>query len=142
MRRDVRRLFPMMMTIALAAAASGCGSDGVTDPSAVQGVTWRLVRLEPQGEPAVTVASPDRYTLAFNEDKRLGVRSDCNQCGGTYELKDGDFTVGPLACTKAFCGEQSLDSDYSSILSEAHTLETNDGALIVRSSRGTLRFTP
>ena len=45
-----------------------------------------------------------------------------------------------LACTKVFCGGDSLDSDYSSILAEARSLEKDGGALIVRSTRGTLRF--
>jgi heat shock protein HslJ len=130
------------LLLVAALVLAGCPADpiGVAGPSAVQGQTWRLISLERNGQVAVAVSNPDRYTLAFDEGQRLGVRSDCNQCGGTYELRDGDFTVGPLACTKAFCGDSSLDADYSSMLGAARTLETYSGRLLVGSDRGVLRF--
>jgi heat shock protein HslJ len=130
------------LLLATAALLAGCPANpaAVAGPSAVQGQTWRLSRLERNGQAAVPVSNPDRYTLAFDEGQRLGVRSDCNQCGGAYELRDGAFTVGPLACTKAFCGDSSLDAEYSAMLGAARTLEMGGGTLIVVSERGTLRF--
>jgi heat shock protein HslJ len=131
------------LLLVAAVVLAGCPADpiGVAGPSAVQGQTWRLISLERNGQAVVAVSNPDRYTLAFDEGQRLGVRSDCNQCGGAYELRDGAFSVGPLACTKAFCGDSSLDADYSAMLGAARTLETYSGRLIVGSDRGTLRFT-
>jgi heat shock protein HslJ len=131
----------MGLAIVAVSALAGCGSEGVTSPSALEGQTWRLTRLERQGQAAVSITNPDQYTLMFNEDQRLGARSDCNQCGGSYELRGTSFAVGALACTKAFCGEQSFDSDYSSILGDARSLEMDGGDLVVRSNRGVLRLT-
>ena len=130
----------LALAVVVAATLAGCGAEGVTDPSAVQDVTWRLSRLERQDHTVVGVPNPDRYTLVFDEGGSLAVRSDCNQCGGTYAIADGSFTVGSLACTKVFCGEQSLHAEYSSILAEARSLEMDDRTLIVRSNRGLLRF--
>src|SRR5262245_19020317 len=102
----VRRAPTLAVIVAL--VACGCGTN-VTDPSEVEGVTWQLTRLEREDRTSVTIQAPEQYTLSFIEGGRLAVRSDCNQCGGTYELRDDSFTVGPLACRKVFCGEQSLD---------------------------------
>ena len=131
-----------IVVVSVAALLSGCGSVTLTNPSMVEGVNWRLQRLERNGQRAVTVATPDRYTLSFTPEKRLAVRSDCNQCAGGFDLVDGRLSVGPLACTKAFCGEQSLDADYTAILAEAQSLEKSGDELVLRSSRGTLRFRP
>jgi len=107
----------------------------------VEGETWRLNRLQLQGQSVVVIENRDRYTLSFNEEQRIGARSDCNQCGGTYTLNNGAFTVGPLACTKAYCGDLSLDASYSAILSEARTLQMENDTLVVGSNRGTLWYT-
>jgi heat shock protein HslJ len=135
-------ILSFLASVSVAALSSGCGSETVTNPSMVEGVTWRLQRLERNGQGAVTVSAPDRYTLSFTSEKRLAVRSDCNQCGGGFDLVDGRLSVGPVACTKAFCGEQSLDADYTALLAEAQSLEKDGDELVLRSSRGTLRFRP
>jgi heat shock protein HslJ len=136
------QIVSFVAVVSVAALLSGCGSETPTNPSMIEGVTWRLQRLERSGQGAATVSMPDRYTLSFAPEKRLAVRSDCNQCGGGFDLVDGRLSVGALACTKAFCGEQSLDADYTAILADAQSLEKRGDELVLRSTRGTLRFRP
>jgi heat shock protein HslJ len=136
---DVRKT---ASALALAITLAGCAGDAtrVTNPSPLDGTAWRLSRLERADHTVVTITDPDRYTLSF-AGSRLSIRSDCNRCSGTYQLTSAVFTVGPLACTKAFCGEASLDSEYSTMVSDARSLQLDDDALVVRPPRGTLRYT-
>ena len=99
---------------------------------------WGCARRTPEpggnGDPATGPA-------AGIDGSRLGARSDCNQCGGSYTLSNGSFAVGPLACTRAYCGDQSLDTVYSGILGEARSLQMDGETLIVGSNGGTLWYT-
>ena len=97
-----------------------CGSPagllrrGPAGPKRDHGVTWKLESVERDGRPAVAVPDPDRYTLQLDPNGRLSVRADCNTCGGAYTLNDTSLTIGnALACTRAFCGTASLDTDVT-----------------------------
>jgi heat shock protein HslJ len=117
---------------------AGCEDDGF-DPATVTGVEWRLESLQrPDG--AVFRVDLGRYTLRLEPDGSARVRSDCNSCGGSYTLSGSTLTVGALACTRAFCGEASLDQPYVKALQFARSVDGGSGRLVVRGSEGTLRY--
>jgi heat shock protein HslJ len=131
----MRRILPAL--VAMVGLAPACG-DTPNAPSDLTGRTWRLVSLDRSGG-TIAVASPDRYTVRFDAD-RLAVRSDCNSCGGSYAIAGTTLQVGPLACTRAYCGDASLDADFSQALGSATSISENGGTLLIQSPGVTLRF--
>lgn len=129
----------ILLFAALAVTACGSGSEVLTGPSAVTGAVWQLRSLElPTG--LVTVSRPDNYTLEFRSGNALSARADCNACTGSYSISGGGLTIGPLACTRAFCGTGSSDAAFLEILSSAQTFGVRGTELSVESSKGIARF--
>jgi heat shock protein HslJ len=127
------------LLVAAVALSPACGESVLTGPSAVMGGVWKLQRIETTGGTAA-VARPEDYTLEFMEAGRLAVRADCNRCSGSYELSGGDLPIGPLACTRAFCGSASSDVVFLDLLSSAKTLGVRGLELRIDSPRGVLRL--
>lgn len=135
----------ILFTILAAVVAGGC-SETITDPSAVVGITWKLTSIQEgssQGSgQATTVADPTRYTLRLTSEGRAEVKSDCNQCGGAYTLAEGSLLSGPLACTKVFCGDTSLDSKFVAALEASRSFRITDDDLVIESGNAVLKFRP
>lgn len=119
--------------------AVGC-SGSVTGPSDVSGDTWQLVSLQQGSSAPVTVSDPSRYTMRLTANGRVEVKSDCNACGGSYALSGDSFDVGPMACTRAFCGTASLDAAFAGALDGAQSLTQADNRLTITGGDVTLRF--
>lgn len=130
-----------LFAILAAVAAGGC-SETITDPSAVVGMTWKLTSIQEGSGQATTVADPTLYTLRLTSDGRAEVKSDCNQCGGPYTLAEGSLTSGPLACTKVFCGDTSLDSKFVAALEGSRSFRITDDELVIEGGNAVLRFRP
>ena len=141
-QRLVRRTLAVSMAaVGLLGAALGC-NESPTSPSDLMGETWRLVEIERSGLPSIPAPTGREFTIEFLEASRIAVRADCNSCSGTYQLSDeARVTIQPLACTRAFCGNDSLDTLFLQALSEARGLRRNDDELTIRSNDTALRFT-
>jgi heat shock protein HslJ len=134
----MRRVNVLVFAAALAVAAC---DDNPLEPSDLTGSEWRLVSLQESGSNPVTVDDPSRYTLRFADDGQLGVKSDCNSCGGPYTVAGGTLSIGPLVCTKVFCGDTSLDQKYVAALDKAESVSADDDELRIRGDGNILRFT-
>jgi heat shock protein HslJ len=115
-------------------------SDEVTGPSDLVGGVWKLQSMEPAGASRFEPDDPDRFTIEFRDDGRVGVVADCNQCGGSYTVGRGMLTVSALACTLIACptpqggqfaslidGTSALDKDGADRLE----LESSEGRLVL-----------
>jgi len=132
------RLTPLVVAAGLAAA--GCKADALS-PSDLMGGSWQLTSFQDGTAAAVTVTDPTRYTLSFGSDGRATVKSDCNSCGGAYSLDGGSFRMGPLACTRAFCGTASLDPAFPAALDKARAVTMDTASdLAIHGDGVTLRF--
>jgi heat shock protein HslJ len=135
----------MQYRIAAAFAATllvcGCGG-GLTGPSDVVGGTWRLTSWSRTDGQTTVVDDPNRYTISFGSDGRVSIKSDCNSCGGGYELNGSNLAVGAMACTRAYCGLQSLDHVFVQAVAGARTVSVRNGTLVLQSEQGTLQFRP
>jgi heat shock protein HslJ len=129
------------LKIIIAATATACTDNSVA-PSDVIGGTWQLVSIQRNGSDPITVADPSRYTLQLDSDGRVRVKSDCNSCGGSYTLTGSTLQFSPLACTKVFCGDTSLDSVYSPALDGTKTVSISDSTLTIAGRGVTLKFRP
>ncbi len=132
-----------------ASPSSGSGSPASSGDQSSSGAltveqlagTWSLQSLQPAGDPAQTTPAGASYTVTF-ADGRLSTRADCNLCGGSFVLSGQTLTAGPaLACTRAACPTMAFESTYTRLLSGDSTVTLADGALVLSSARGVLRFT-
>jgi heat shock protein HslJ len=128
----------LVMLCALVVGLPGCDDDDF-DPALVTGVDWPLDSLQ-RPDFAVLRVEPGLYTLRLESDGALRARSDCNRCAGRYTLSGSSITVGPLACTRAFCGDTSLDQPYTAALQSARTVDGDAERLVVSGAEGTLRY--
>ena len=96
--------------------------------------------IHPAGEVEQAKPSGASYTLTFGEG-RLSTRVDCNSCGGSYTLDGQTLVAGPLlACTRAACATMAFENTYTKLLAGESTVSLSDGALVLTSPRGVLRF--
>jgi heat shock protein HslJ len=135
-----RRSFCLGLGLAVAGIATGGCDQSPTSPSEIVGQTWRLVAIDRSGLPSISAPADRNFTVEFQDGGRLGVRADCNSCSGSFELSESQLTIRPLACTRAFCGNDSLDTLFLQALSEARTVRIEGGELVIRAESVTLRF--
>lgn len=130
----------------------GCAesSSTLTTPSPVSGSpvlsaeaiagTWTLESIQPAGRPDQATPAGATYTLTFAEG-RLSTRVDCNMCSGAFALSGQTLTAGPaLACTRAACPTMAFENAYTSLLGGSSSVTLSQGALVLSSERGVLRF--
>ena len=114
-------------------------SDGVTGPSDLKGRTWRLESMQTEGG-TFRPEDPGQFTVEFNADGTVGVRADCNQCGGSYTLNGDRLTVSPLTCTLIAC-PTSRGQQFAALLEGTSAVEADDGELEIESPDGELVLT-
>src|SRR5262249_28019864 len=147
----------LLMSFGLMLGAAACGTtagsltSSTPPPSAVGGGAssqdrpgllgdWQLVTLTESGRPSVGVAEPQRFTASFGADGLVALRADCNRCSGTYSAGGARLTVGPMACTRAYCSSAPLDTTFASLVQGATTWTAANGGLELRSDAGVLKL--
>ena len=126
----------LLSTLVLVILAAGC-----TSGPELTGVTWRWTSLE-ENEPSgiSVVPNPENYTLTFEADGALSLKLDCNMGGGTYQLDGTGLTIELGMTTLAFCGEESLDTQFTSLLAQVDGYALEEGSLILRYGAGAGRM--
>ena len=61
---------------------ASCAED-VTGPSDLQGGVWRLQSMQTPSGGVFQPQDRSLFTIAFEADGTLGLRADCNVCGGS-----------------------------------------------------------
>ena len=82
------------------------------------GTAWQLRSIQSMADeqPTLTVDIPEHYTLHFQENGRVSLRLDCNRGMGQWQATEapsrtsGQLTFGPIAMTRMFCPQPSLDT--------------------------------
>lgn len=88
-----------------------------TLPSILAGTEWRLVEFQSMDDAQGITRPPDPslYTMRLNLNGTVAMQLNCNRANGEWnarpaaEPSSGDFSLGPLASTKAFCPPPSMD---------------------------------
>ncbi|HEY7283123.1 MAG TPA: META domain-containing protein [Actinomycetota bacterium] len=114
----------------MGACSSGSGSDLV-------GPTWRWTHLT-ETEPAhqSVVPDPQNYTLTLSDDGTFSARADCNQVHGSYTTNGSSLTLKPGASTLAACGDNSLDTQYVTLLGTVTSYDIKDTDLTMQLGQG------
>lgn len=128
----------LAFTAALAVTMA-CDSNPLA-PSDIIGGKWRLVSIVDTGSTPTTIDDPSKYTLEFQQEGRVGVKSDCNTCGGQFSLSGSSISIGPVTCTKVFCGDTSRDRDFTRALDTARSVSLDDNELTILSDGVRLTF--
>jgi heat shock protein HslJ len=128
----------LALWLGLVVVMSAC-DESPAGPSEIEGHSWFLTSIQ-RGDTSVAVADPSHYTIRFEENGRVSVRSDCNSCSGSYSLGRPSATIGPLACTRAFCGSASLDTEYTRALETARSIVRTGDTLTIQCDGVVLRF--
>ncbi|MDX1413682.1 MAG: META domain-containing protein [Candidatus Promineifilaceae bacterium] len=114
----------------------------VDAPDAGQGqfvnIVWQwseLVETNPAGQSVVP--DPENYTITFSSDGAASVKADCNMLQLTYTVNGDMLTINMLGpSTMAFCGEDSLDTQYLALLSGVNSWAMSDGRLQLMTNGG------
>lgn len=103
-----------LLIFALCSTLLACSTTGF-EPSVsseLANTSWRLVQVMEMDDSVHRPAENASFTLEFGADGRAAIQADCNRGSGTWQSPGpGVLTFGPLATTRAFCGEESV-SDY------------------------------
>jgi heat shock protein HslJ len=141
-----------MALVAAACGGSAGGPTSSTPPPAGDGGSleaqsrsgllgdWQLVSVTEAGQAPVTVSGPERFTTTFGVDGRVSLRADCNRCSGSYAAGTGRLSVGPMACTRAYCPSAPLDTKFATLVQQATSWTAADGSLELRCNAGVLRL--
>ncbi|MGD8804742.1 MAG: META domain-containing protein [Chloroflexota bacterium] len=101
--------------------------------SNIVGVTWLWQAFQDQAqENDIVVLDPEKYSLTLQDDGTAAIQADCNRVNWSYTLEAGNLTfntTGPS--TLAFCGEDSLDQQFLTLLGNAVTFVVSDGDLVL-----------
>lgn len=114
------RSIKLLIFLGLMLLASACTPAATPTPTnSIQDILWQWTSLtnKSTGE-TTTVPNPEDYTITFNTDGTLTGKADCNTFNGTYTQENG-FSITLGASSMAFCGEDSLDQQYLTLLSSA-----------------------
>jgi len=129
------------------AMLTGCGerrpqaTAQISTPDMVD-VTWQWVRLTTPVE-RLDVDAPDRYTLGFGTDGRVGLGADCNRGMGGYTVSaDRRLALKPIALARAMGPPGSLSDRFAREVGRATSYFLKDGDLFLElpTDSGTLRF--
>jgi heat shock protein HslJ len=116
---------------------TSCGSVGGAYTSALAGTTWRLEQLRAADGVSTVPADPARYTLSFTGDGGVSMQLDCNRGNGTWTSNDdGEVSITPLAVTRAFCGEGSLDTRVARDIGSVRSYQRDGAQLRLTMSDG------
>ena len=112
-----------------------------TDAVSVVG-NWELVSFNLNDGTTIPVDDPSAFTATFTAESQLNAKADCNQCNTSYQVGGETLTTGLLACTRAFCGDNSLSDEYIAALDSATSFANGGSDLLVAYDGGVLRFRP
>ncbi len=122
------------IAIGAGAAAKIAASQPVAQTEAPQlvGTVWQWTAFEDTaGENDVTVENPGNYEIVFWPDGSYSIKADCNVGGGSYVLDGASLTINPGMSTLAFCGEESLDTQFRDGLFATATYVFDDSGNLV-----------
>jgi|KBSMisStaDraftv2_1062788.scaffolds.fasta_scaffold758794_1 heat shock protein HslJ len=147
----VRPACAVALNLAAILSLAACASSPLAPSSATDTTTTTITAATVSGvlklqsltradSTTVSVAEPDRFTVQFLDDNRIAVRADCNRGAGSFSANGNAVTVGPMAVTKAYCGSDSIDNEFLSLLEGTNVATVSSTSVVLTSARGSLQF--
>jgi heat shock protein HslJ len=106
------------------------------------GPAWAMYKIPGADGSTVTMEDPDNYTVRFNADGTLDVKSDCNTGVGVYRLKsDNRITIDLTSGSSKDCGSESYSELFFERLESASSYEIDgDEMSLALTSGGSMQF--
>ena len=121
-----------MRTLLLATLVALGPQAALAQDSTLADTRWQLVSIQSMDDSTATPDEPSQYTLAFNADQSVSIRSDCNSVTGTWRSESpSQLIFGSLASTLALCGPDSLDEVYRAQFDWVRSYVLRDGNLFL-----------
>jgi len=137
------RVFMLLLALALVLASCNDSSSDPSTQSLPTGVLWNLQAFELNDGTTIGVVvagEAARYRVLFREDGRVEIKADCNVCGGTHETSGSALTIEVGGCTRAFCGDDSLENEFKAALASTSRFEVVGEDLLLVYALGRMRF--
>ena len=127
-------IFMLLFMVSGMVFYTGCKKSDVNDPPdmSIVDVKWILESI--QYSAANVVSIEEIFYILLKEDSRIEMEVDCNYCAGTYELGNNNFILfdySTIACTEAYCGDDSMDDEFHEALNSATKYEVDSNRLQV-----------
>src|SRR5262245_53876791 len=107
--------FARVAALCAGLSIAGCGDADLVAPSELTGGAWKLQSIQ-SSSGTIAIQRPENFTVTFGSDLKLGIKADCNVCGGTYSLAGGSLQISGVFCTLAYCGDTSNDRPFMDVL--------------------------
>lgn len=111
-------------------------------PPELLGQPWQWASFSDPAVGPVEIADPENYRVQFTADGTVLIQADCNSGSGIYSVDGSSISiiVGPM--TRAFCGEDSLDTSFLTNLGAAAIWFTQEDDLYfdLKFDSGAMRF--
>ncbi len=105
---------------------------GAIDFVKITNVNWQWAGLV--GTPSVNqsvVPNNESYTLEFLPSGTYLITTECNSGSGNYTVDGNSLTLAPGMITLAYCGPESLEPQYLSLLGIVTSMTLEDGQLLL-----------
>lgn len=123
----MRTIFPALLTLPAFTGSQVCAQE-----SPLADTRWQLVAIQSMDDNTYTPADSSEYTLAFNTDQSVAIRSDCNRMTGTWAFEGASqLTFPDMAGTVALCTGDSLDERYRAQFRWVRSYVLRDGHLFL-----------
>lgn len=99
----------------------------------ITNIEWQWTSFQDSDSPdsQVTVPDPENYTLALFADGTYYIKSDCNSGSGTYTMEGNRLVLDLPVTTLVDCGPESMDGEYTSLISTVQAAALEDGQLVL-----------
>ena len=110
--------------------------------SEITDILWKWQQTAINDDSTTTPDNPDNYTLELMPDGKAAIKADCNNASSSYEIEGSNISFGPIASTRAYCGDESLDTQYLKDLEATIIYFTEEGKLFfdLQYDSGTMKF--
>ena len=90
-------------------------------------IRWNLLSIDTEDDSLIP-ADPTKFTVQFLDGGNVFVGLDCNGGGGSYEIDGDSLSITNLIQTLMFCGDDSIDQEFSAALLEVNGFAINSDA--------------
>ena len=134
----MRRMYRLTLFVSILLNIISCGSMTRSDSISLQGVKWKLVRIN-----GVSFQIKSQPTLRFKKKRAAGL-AGCNHYFSPYRITaGGGIHFDSIAKTKMFCRNSEvrhIENQLLSGLRMAKSFKIKQGELIIKSPSMVLHF--
>ena len=132
----------LMISLISCQSNSKTAKNFTADPLTLDSHAWALDKWEKDGKDHQNSFMEECFIQFDNNLKQVQGSDGCNNFNGTYQLEGNKVTMGPLASTKKYCGEESAkdEKNFHSLLSAFEITELTAEKLVIKNDSDMLIF--